>query len=275
MFDRRKYKDFAKKQLQNRWLVPILIAFVTNLLLFIFSIPNIFPLNFEELYSFAESGDTQAMFSYLTTMLSSTQSIISYILSFIQTFVSLIFMAATLHVCLKMTRSPEPVYFRDFIDGFSHWWNSIKAGLWQALWIFIWMFVSIIVMAIFVLIATSIFQNNELIFTIIFLVSYIFAFIMIFRKTIEYSMTMFFIVEFPTLTARKALNLSKIITKGNIWNLFVLELSFIGYIFLCIVTLGIAFIWFEPYYNMTKTNAYHGLLKNAVEKGLIKQEDLI
>ena len=53
-----------------------------------------------------------------------------------------------------------------------------------------------------------------------------------------------------------------------------LELSFIGYIFLCIVTLGIAFIWFEPYYNMTKTNAYHGLLKEAVEKGLVKQEDL-
>ena len=44
--------------------------------------------------------------------------------------------------------------------------------------------------------------------------------------------------------------------------------------FLFCLTLGIAFIWFEPYYNMTKTNAYHGLLKEAVENGLVKQEDL-
>ena len=38
MFDIKKYNDFAKKQLQNRWRVPILIAFVTNLLMFIFGI---------------------------------------------------------------------------------------------------------------------------------------------------------------------------------------------------------------------------------------------
>jgi len=273
MFDRRKYIDFAKKQLQNRWMVPILIAIVTNLLMFIFSIPNMFPLNFTELYTYAESGDTQGMFSYLSTTLSSTESIISYILSLIQMLVSFIFSAATLHVCLKMTRSPEPVHFRDFVDGFTHWWNSIKAGLWQALWLYIWMFVSLLFMTFVSFAFVSIFGTGGL-QTIISFIICSFAFVLFIRKSLEYSMIMFFIVEFPTLTARKSLKLSKIVTKGNLWNLIELNLSFIGYFFLCIVTLGIALIWFEPYYNMTKTNAYHGLLKEAVEKGLVKQEDL-
>ena len=273
MFDIKKYNDFAKKQLQNRWRVPILIAFVTNLLMFIFSLPNFFPLDMNEFYTYAESGDIQAMLSYLSTTLSSTESIISYILSLIQTLVSFIFSAATLHVCLKMTRSPEPVYFKDFIDGFAHWWNSIKAGLWQSLWIFIWMGVSIFALTLVSFAIISIFGTGGL-QTIVSYFIFIFSFALFIRKTLEYSMTMFIIVEFPTLTARKSLNLSKILTKRKLWDLLMLELSFIGYIFLCIVTLGIAFIWFEPYYNMTKTNAYHGLLKEAVENGLVKQEDL-
>lgn len=273
MFDRRKYIDFAKKQLQNRWMVPILIAIVTNLLMFIFSIPNMVPLNFTELYTYAESGDTQGMFSYLSTTLSSSESIISYILSLIQMLVSFIFSAATLHVCLKMTRSPDPVHFRDFVDGFAHWWNSIKAGLWQALWLYIWMFVSLLFITFVSFAFVSIFGTGGL-QTIISFIICSFAFVLFIRKSLEYSMIMFFIVEFPTLTARKSLKLSKIVTKGNLWNLIELNLSFIGYFFLCIVTLGIAFIWFEPYYNMAKTNAYHGLLKDAVEKGLVKQEDL-
>lgn len=273
MFDIAKFKIFAKKQLQNRWLVPILIAFVTNLLLFIFSLPIFFPLDMNEFYTYAESGDTQAMLSFLSTSLSSPAGIISYLLSLIQTLVSFIFSAATLHVCLKMTRSPEPVYFKDFIDGFAHWWNSIKAGLWQSLWIFIWMFVSIFALTLVSFAIISIFGTGGL-QTIVCCFIFVFSFVLFIRKTLEYSMTMFIIVEFPTLTARKSLNLSKILTKRKLWDLLMLELSFIGYIFLCIVTLGIAFIWFEPYYNMTKTNAYHGLLKEAVENGLVKQEDL-
>ena len=89
MFDIRKYNDFAKKQLQNRWLVPILVAFVTNLLLFIFSLPNFFPLDMNEFYTYAESGDTQAMLSYLSTSLSSPKAFSKALLKLSLTFFSI------------------------------------------------------------------------------------------------------------------------------------------------------------------------------------------
>ena len=37
--------------------------------------------------------------------------------------------------------------------------------------------------------------------------------------------------------------------KGYKWDYFVFSLSFIGWYFLCVLTLGILFIWLIPYCN--------------------------
>ncbi len=42
-------------------------------------------------------------------------------------------------------------------------------------------------------------------------------------------------------------------------DLFVLSLSFIGWMLACIVTLGIAGIWVVPYMRVTFANAYQSL----------------
>jgi hypothetical protein len=48
-------------------------------------------------------------------------------------------------------------------------------------------------------------------------------------------------------------------TDGHKWDLFVLNLSFIGWILLEIITLGLASIWVAPYMNATRVNAYLSL----------------
>lgn len=48
-------------------------------------------------------------------------------------------------------------------------------------------------------------------------------------------------------------------TNGYKMDLFILGLSFIGWILLCCVTLGIAAIWVIPYMNATYANAYKSL----------------
>ncbi|WP_242863956.1 DUF975 family protein [Clostridium tepidiprofundi] len=52
------------------------------------------------------------------------------------------------------------------------------------------------------------------------------------------------------------LRLSKEMMYGYKWKLFVLQLSFIGWGLLCVLTLGIGLLWLVPYIEMTKANFY-------------------
>lgn len=49
--------------------------------------------------------------------------------------------------------------------------------------------------------------------------------------------------------------------KGHKFELFVLDLSFMGWHILCILTLGIGYLWLNPYMYMTKAAFYNELAK--------------
>ncbi|MEG1254427.1 DUF975 family protein [Clostridium sp.] len=51
---------------------------------------------------------------------------------------------------------------------------------------------------------------------------------------------------------------------GNVWSLFVLHLSFIGWSLLCILSLGIGFLWLIPYINTTLLNFYNAIIDNSI-----------
>ncbi len=57
-------------------------------------------------------------------------------------------------------------------------------------------------------------------------------------------------------------------------DLFLTFLSFIGWYILGAATCGIAMIWIRPYAHMTFINAYHAMMKDALEIGTIRPEDL-
>ena len=58
--------------------------------------------------------------------------------------------------------------------------------------------------------------------------------------------------ENPEIGVMEAINMSKAQTAGFKWQLFVLDLSFLGWQLLCALTLGILSIWVQPY--VTQTN---------------------
>ena len=62
--------------------------------------------------------------------------------------------------------------------------------------------------------------------------------------------------------ATEAITESRHLMDGHKMDLFVLDLSFIGWSLLGIITCGIGFIWITPYYRQTKTNFYHSLVAN-------------
>ena len=235
MFERKKYKSFAKTQLSGRWGIPILVTIFVTIISRIFSLPEVLQLSKNGYFTALLSGDLREVYRI------SAEINTSYITSLIQLIVSAILEVASINLYLKMSRSPEPVSFGDFIEGFNSWARATLCILWQLLWIFLWMFVFIIPG---------------------------------FIKAIAYSQTFYILTEFKDVSVSKAMRISIEITKGRKWDLFVMYLSFLGWDILSTLTCGILEIWLSPYRSMTYTNAYHALMKEALESGRIKPEDL-
>lgn len=84
-------------------------------------------------------------------------------------------------------------------------------------------------------------------------------------KSYSYAMAPYILAENPELKAREALNESKRIMKGHKWDLFVLQLSFIGWELLGAITFGIAYIYVVPYMNAAVANFYNSVKAPVVE----------
>ena len=75
-------------------------------------------------------------------------------------------------------------------------------------------------------------------------------------KTYSYSMTPFLMADHPELTANQAITRSRQIMDGHKWNLFVLDLSFFGWMLLGCLTMGIGLLWVIPYMNAARAAFY-------------------
>lgn len=78
-------------------------------------------------------------------------------------------------------------------------------------------------------------------------------------KSYSYAMTPFIMAENPNMTASEAIAVSKVIMDGHKWELFCLELSFIGWMFLSVLSFGIGFLFLTPYMNAAFTAFYKGI----------------
>lgn len=67
----------------------------------------------------------------------------------------------------------------------------------------------------------------------------------------RYSMSFYILADNPNMGIMEALNESKRMMQGNKWKFFCLNLSFIGWGFLCVFTMGIGYLWLGPYMEVT------------------------
>ena len=72
-------------------------------------------------------------------------------------------------------------------------------------------------------------------------------------------MSTYILAENKGKSALACIRESKAMTQGHKMELFVLDLSFIGWDILSAVTYGIAGIWVTPYKSATKVNVYNHL----------------
>lgn len=157
----------------------------------------------------------------------------SFILSFIPYVGSL---AATIIVTPAFTLSVYRVYLSlpsgrkptagDAFSGFDDFWSAFKVSFLVGLFTFLW----------------------SLLFVIPGIV-----------KSYAYSMAPLILAENKGKPALECINESKQLTNGHKGELFVLDLSFIGWLLLGSITFGIALIWVIPYMSATEVNAYRWL----------------
>lgn len=84
-------------------------------------------------------------------------------------------------------------------------------------------------------------------------------------KSYSYSMTYYILADYPELKYNQAIELSMKIMTGNKMRLFILHLSFIGWFFLAIFTLGIGYLWLSPYVYTTQAAFYQDLKAEHLE----------
>lgn len=78
-------------------------------------------------------------------------------------------------------------------------------------------------------------------------------------KSYAYAMTPYVMNDRPDLDADDCIHESRMMMKGYKWKLFCLDLSFIGWAILCILTLGIGFLWLQPYVEASHAKFYEEL----------------
>ena len=71
-----------------------------------------------------------------------------------------------------------------------------------------------------------------------------------------YSMAFFIMADNPSVGALEAIRRSKAIMRGRKAKLFCLDLRFLGWGILCLLTLGIGFLWLVPYIQASHAHFY-------------------
>lgn len=126
------------------------------------------------------------------------------------------------YVYLKVSRG-EKVRFVDAFYGFKDYGSSVKLYFMTNLYIFLW--------------------------SCLFIVPGVVA-------GYKYSFAFYHLADNKGASTRDCINRSEEITYGFKKELFALDLSFIGWILLSILTLGILSIWVSPYYQASHASAY-------------------
>ncbi len=133
-------------------------------------------------------------------------------------------------VLLKLVRSREKVEFESILKGFNEGFGQnlglgIMTGLFVALWSLLFVIPGII-------------------------------------KAYAYSMAFYVRADHPEYNWKQCLQESMRITDGHKMELFVLDLSFIGWYFVGSLCLGIGTLWVAPYHETTKVLYYEAYKNN-------------
>ena len=133
---------------------------------------------------------------------------------------------------MKASRTGEGAKVENMFSGFKDFPSTFMLGLMSSLFIFLW--------------------------TLLFIIPGI-------VKAYSYSMAFYIKNDHPEYNWKQCLNESKRMMKGNKGKLFCLHLSFIGWIIVGALCLGIGILWVWPYIYVSTVEFYNELLAKETD----------
>ena len=95
-----------------------------------------------------------------------------------------------------------------------------------------------------------------------------------FIKAYSYRMVSFILAENPDMDYKRALKISGDMTNGYKFELFILDISFLGWLILGALCFGVGTFFVFPYIEATNTEAYLFLRARALDLGIIRIGEL-
>ncbi len=90
-----------------------------------------------------------------------------------------------------------------------------------------------------------------------------------------YRMVPYILTENPNLGYKRAVRLSTQMTRGHKFHIFLLDLSFLGWLILGTLALFIGVLFVLPYINAAQAELYAVLRQNAIDNGLCTRDELL
>jgi uncharacterized membrane protein len=143
---------------------------------------------------------------------------------------------------IKASENKDDTNLNYIIYGFKNgYFNIIKAMLWRSIAIFLWTLLLIIPGII---------------------------------KFYAYRMVPYILAENPDIGTSRALELSNDMTRGHKLNIWVLDLSFIGWYILGVLALFIGVLFVQPYVDATNGELYLALREEGINKRMCTYAEL-
>ncbi len=94
-------------------------------------------------------------------------------------------------------------------------------------------------------------------------------------KRYSYFLVPHIIAENPNIKAKDAINLSRKMMYGHKWECFVLEMSFIGWFLLKVITLGLSGLFYSNAYQIAAYTAYYVRLRDLAKQSNVQGSALL
>lgn len=237
MWNRWQLKESAKTVLRASYWKAFLVSLITAFI----SSNNLFSYRFNQadLDVLSHSAHLSAIVPFLAILgLSLTASIAGIIL--------IIFIFAPLHVGIAhyfLESTQMRFDFQNVLHGFTggRYRNVVATMLLRDIYLFLW--------------------------TLLLIVPGI-------VKSYSYALVPFLLAENPSLSPSRAIQMSINMTNGHKWEMFILDLSFLGWYLLGLLALVVGTLFVNPYYYTTQAQLYLALRNIAIDNQIISLGDL-
>ncbi|PHD97278.1 DUF975 family protein [Bacillus toyonensis] len=164
------------------------------------------------------------------------------------------------NVCLQISKreGAKVDYLFEGFRGFKRMMKTMWAMLAILLYTGTW--IPMLLIGLFALLGEEGNTSFAIAFFVLLAISIVGMIVMYF----SYVMTYYVMIGNPEYSVSQAMKESKSLMKGHKLDLFLLWLSFIGWVILAILTFGIGFLWLSPYMGTTTSHFYRYISKDEL-----------